>query len=369
MCRCRRPSKQCRSLFRTPPPSCRCIASANTTAADRADDRQHGAGLRVLLFCRASRALTHSFSGLFVFALPVGLAVWLFYVAVLEKATITLLSDRWHTRFAHTDAITPGLIGRAAIAIVLGAVTHILWDAFTHRGTFVTDAFPVLLGRTPGFSWLPIYHLLHGLSSVVGLVILALWARGLHRLPAKSLIRPYTDQRASANRRAQLSDHRFAARRADRVAALCPLALRRAILLRGRRHHVGILRRVVLYRGRHVDPRAPSRAVIPSPLFLESEAIANRGLDLLVGHAELRFFRLVEPAAQPRVFGLHDSIGRDIRLDLLAQDRSRRCHVPRCHCGRWCCRARRCPPCRRRCRSCRWAPRERMSCPLGNDIP
>jgi hypothetical protein len=38
---------------------------------------------------------------------------------------------------------------------------------------------------------MPIYHLLHGLSSVVGLVILALWARNQHRLPAKSLIRPY----------------------------------------------------------------------------------------------------------------------------------------------------------------------------------
>ncbi len=139
----------------------------------------------------ASRQLTHSFAGLFIFCLPVGLLVWLFYVAVLEKATITLLSDRWHTRFAHTDAITPSLIGRAAIAVVLGAATHLLWDAFTHRGTFVTDAIPALLGRTPGFEWLPIYHLLHGLSSAVGLVILILWARHLHRLPAKSLIRPY----------------------------------------------------------------------------------------------------------------------------------------------------------------------------------
>ncbi len=138
-----------------------------------------------------SRALTHSISGLFIFALPAGLAAWLFYVAVLEKATITLLSDRWHTRFAHTDALTMPLIGRAAIAVVLGAATHLIWDAFTHRGTFVTDAWPVLRGPTPGFSWLPIYHLLHALSSVVGLVLLIIWARGLHRLPAKSLIRPY----------------------------------------------------------------------------------------------------------------------------------------------------------------------------------
>ena len=139
----------------------------------------------------ASRQLTHSFTGLFVFALPAGLFVWLFYVYVLEKATITLLTDRWHTRFAHTDAVTLSLIARAAIAIILGAATHILWDAFTHRGTFITNAIPALTGPTPGFPWLPIYHLLHGLSSVVGLVILAYWARHLHCQPARSLIRPY----------------------------------------------------------------------------------------------------------------------------------------------------------------------------------
>lgn len=139
----------------------------------------------------ASRQLTHSFASLFFFALPAGLAVWLFYVAILEKATITLLSDRWHTRFAHTDAIMLPLVARASIAIVLGAATHILWDAFTHRGTFVSDAFPAMLEPTPGVYWLPVYHLLHGLSSVAGLVILITWARHLHRQPARSLIRPY----------------------------------------------------------------------------------------------------------------------------------------------------------------------------------
>lgn len=148
----------------------------------------------------ASRAMTHSFPGLITFSLPAGLAVWLFYVAVLEKATITLLTDRWHTRFAHTDSITASLILRAAVAIVLGAFTHLLWDAVTHRATFATDAFPALLGPTPGFGWLPIYHLLHGLSSVIGLVILVIWARNLHRQPAKSLIRPYRiSERARAS--------------------------------------------------------------------------------------------------------------------------------------------------------------------------
>lgn len=139
----------------------------------------------------ASRMLTHSIPGLFTFALPLGLLAWLFYVAILEKATITLLPDRWHTRFAHTDAITPALIARAVIAILLGAVTHLVWDNFTHPFTYSTHFFPFLLGRTPGFRWLPIYHFLHGLSSVVGLVILWVWAHRLHRQPARSQIRPF----------------------------------------------------------------------------------------------------------------------------------------------------------------------------------
>jgi hypothetical protein len=146
-----------------------------------------------------SRALTHSFTGLFLFSLPVGLAVWLFYVAVLEKASITLLPDRWHTRFAHTVSITWGLGVRAAVAILLGAVTHILWDAVTHRGTFVSDLWPGLLAPTPGLPWLPIYHLLHGLSSVLGVVILIYWARHLHRQPARSLIRPYPIRERTRN--------------------------------------------------------------------------------------------------------------------------------------------------------------------------
>jgi uncharacterized protein DUF4184 len=83
---------------------------------------------------------------------------------------------------------------------VVGALTHILWDSFTHRGTFTTDAIPALLGPTPGIDWLPLYHFLHGLSSVVGLVILAMWLRHLRRQPAKLLIRPFEiSERARIN--------------------------------------------------------------------------------------------------------------------------------------------------------------------------
>jgi membrane-bound metal-dependent hydrolase YbcI (DUF457 family) len=138
-----------------------------------------------------SRQITHSFAGLFTFSLPMGMLVWLVYLVLLEKATISLLPDRWHTRFAHTEAITTSLVLRACLAVLLGAVTHLLWDAFTHRDTFITSHVPSLLGPTPFVTWLPIYHLLQGLSSVAGLLILGYWLRHLHRQPARSHIRPY----------------------------------------------------------------------------------------------------------------------------------------------------------------------------------
>ncbi|HET9862966.1 MAG TPA: DUF4184 family protein [Steroidobacteraceae bacterium] len=139
----------------------------------------------------ASRALTHSVPGLVIFCWPAGMLVWLFYVAFLEKTTITLLPDRWHTRFVQTEPISAWLLVRASIAIVLGAATHLVWDAFTHRDTVVADFIPALMARTPGMSWLPVYHLLHFLSSVAGLVILGFWLRHLQRQPARSRIRPY----------------------------------------------------------------------------------------------------------------------------------------------------------------------------------
>lgn len=60
-----------------------------------------------------------------------------------------------------------------AASLLLGVVSHILWDLFTHEGRLGVDLFPVLdemWGPLPGFKWLQ-----HG-SSVLGLIGLAIWA-------------------------------------------------------------------------------------------------------------------------------------------------------------------------------------------------
>jgi len=64
-------------------------------------------------------------------------------------------------------------VGLLVLSLIIGVVSHILWDLFTHEGRGGVDALPVLneqWGALTGYKWVQ-----HG-SSVIGLVILAVWA-------------------------------------------------------------------------------------------------------------------------------------------------------------------------------------------------
>jgi membrane-bound metal-dependent hydrolase YbcI (DUF457 family) len=64
-------------------------------------------------------------------------------------------------------------LGLLALSLVLGVVSHIVWDLFTHEGRGGVDLLPVLAdqwGPLPGYTWAQ-----HG-SSALGLVILGMWA-------------------------------------------------------------------------------------------------------------------------------------------------------------------------------------------------
>ncbi|MGM7699376.1 DUF4184 family protein [Microbacterium sp. A84] len=60
-----------------------------------------------------------------------------------------------------------------AVSLLLGVISHILWDLFTHEERWGSELLPALAdqwGPLQGFKWLQ-----HG-SSVVGLLIIAIWA-------------------------------------------------------------------------------------------------------------------------------------------------------------------------------------------------
>jgi len=127
----------------------------------------------------AQRMQTHDFAGLFTFCLPVGLAVWLLFVRVLEQPTVALLPEPWRSRFTRApQQINVRTLAFASLAIVLGALSHDAWDAFTHAFTPVTEVFPLFRARLFEVSGVTVrvFWLLQILSSLFGAVVLMVWA-------------------------------------------------------------------------------------------------------------------------------------------------------------------------------------------------
>jgi hypothetical protein len=132
--------------------------------------------------------LGHSLGGIVLWDLPLSLLVlWMFH-RLIKRPLAELLPTPLQARLAPWVRPFPWLPARrfAALvgAILLGAVTHLAWDAFTHHDRAVVVHWS-LLRRTVELGSLgavPVYKLLQHGSTVVGLALLGLWlARVLAR--------------------------------------------------------------------------------------------------------------------------------------------------------------------------------------------
>ena len=121
-----------------------------------------------------SRADSHGGAAFLWFALPVGLLVYVVFHLVLKEPLIALLSPK-------LGAFTlPGLPARpwyaVVVSLLVGALTHVVWDALTHSNT-----------HDEGVNW--IQHA----NTAAGTAILAIWVwTKLRRVPAKeALVSPF----------------------------------------------------------------------------------------------------------------------------------------------------------------------------------
>lgn len=140
-----------------------------------------------------SREATHSLAGLLWFCLPFGLTLYLLFHRVLEQPLVALLPTAWQERLAF-DHQPPGLPpvpwGAVCVSLLVGAATHVLWDLSTHGTPPTVARFPFLGIRLFTISGYPMYvHklLLNG-SSLIGVVLIAIWsARWLRRTAPTAL--------------------------------------------------------------------------------------------------------------------------------------------------------------------------------------
>lgn len=118
--------------------------------------------------------VSHSALGVAVFAFPMGVLALLVWRALLEPFARALFAlPRSGGRS------TAGLGGwmSQGVALMVGSISHVTWDAFTHRDAWGPVAFAALKGTalTVAGVALPWYNVLQAVSSLVGGVIVLAW--------------------------------------------------------------------------------------------------------------------------------------------------------------------------------------------------
>jgi hypothetical protein len=126
--------------------------------------------------------------------LPLGLIWFVAFHTLMKRPLFALLPEAVQERCASLAAarLEPslGTILWAALAVVIGAATHVLWDSFGHAHQWGTHVLPWLNSPavTIGSHSLPGYKLVQYGSSLIGLPLLAfLLVRTLRRRPVESL--------------------------------------------------------------------------------------------------------------------------------------------------------------------------------------
>jgi hypothetical protein len=113
------------------------------------------------------RADAHALGGLLWFCLPAGLALYLLFHLVLKEPLIALISPRL-SAFA-CSGLPARSWGAVLLSLLLGILTHLVWDAFTHANS-----------ARPGVNWLQ-----HA-NTAAGSAVLGWWLwRKLRALPAR----------------------------------------------------------------------------------------------------------------------------------------------------------------------------------------
>ena len=139
-----------------------------------------------------SRAESHSLAGLLWFCLPLGLVAngrFFWRAAPLASAlapgpVAARLPPHWRL-----GRLPERAVWAAPVSVLVGALTHVVWDAFTHGGGPVMRALPWL--TTPLFTWegytLFVFKVLQHGSTALGFALLASWGlRWLRETPPRA---------------------------------------------------------------------------------------------------------------------------------------------------------------------------------------
>jgi hypothetical protein len=144
------------------------------------------------LHLRPAARWSHALVGVFTFCLPVGLAVYLLWEGYARTPVRSLLALPASPPEFAPEWRAPAWWARTVVALLIGALTHLLWDGFTHGGYWGARHWPWL--RSPALTFgkttVPWFNLFQHVSTALGgAVVLAWLIATLHRAGALDRLR------------------------------------------------------------------------------------------------------------------------------------------------------------------------------------
>ena len=129
---------------------------------------------------RPARFETHSPDALLTFCLPVGIASYWVFQLLIRTPIMELLPPgayaRWHWSETPADYRRLKQWFWAACGLLAGAISHLVWDAFTHEGGRGMRLLPILEEPVAYIDGHAIRgpHLMQDLNSLIGLIAVVL---------------------------------------------------------------------------------------------------------------------------------------------------------------------------------------------------
>ncbi|RVU01430.1 DUF4184 family protein [Mucilaginibacter limnophilus] len=133
---------------------------------------------------------SHTLNGLFWFDVPLGFLLLILFDRFVRNILIDnlpiFLNSRL-VRYKHIHTVKPSLLRLFIIAscLLIGAMSHLFWDAFTHvSGYFVTESLLSNITHIAGHT-VPMFKILQHTSTLLGFVIIGY---AIMQLPMEAVI-------------------------------------------------------------------------------------------------------------------------------------------------------------------------------------
>ena len=134
---------------------------------------------------------SHTLFGVFWFDFPLGIILCFVFHLFVKKSLFKNLPSFLQIRFNglldfdFIDNFKKHFLS-VIFSLLLGAFSHLFWDAFTHQDGFFVEFFPILQTKTIFYS-IPVFKILQHLSTLLGGTFIALW---IYKFPKLSSVYP-----------------------------------------------------------------------------------------------------------------------------------------------------------------------------------